>query len=127
MNKIFFSLALFLFSLNFVFSQNDLQDSNKELETILGGYVLLNNEQESIDFANELDNGLLVKIVINDTEYIFLLDTASSVSIINNNIKEIGKPISKITTTDNFDNESEKDLYLLDFKIGQNVFKDFAP
>lgn len=126
MNKIFFSLALFLFSLNFVFSQNDLQDSNKELETILGGYVLLNNEQESIDFANELDNGLLVKIVINDTEYIFLLDTASSVSIINNNIKEIGKPISKITTTDNFDNESEKDLYLLDFKIGQNVFKDFA-
>lgn len=126
MNKILFSIALFLFSLNFVFSQNDLQDSNQELKTILGGYVLLNNEQESIDFVNEVNNGLFVKIVINDKEYIFLLDTASSVSIINDNIKEIGKPIYKITTTDNFGNDSEKDLYLLDFKIGQNVFKDFA-
>jgi|GEM_PF-2146518 len=124
MKRLFIVVALFFFS--FVYSQINSQDSNRELEIILGGYVILNSELENISLVDNLENGLCVKIIIKDKEYVFLLDTASSVSIINNSYDDIGQTNLKITTKDNFGNDIEKDLFVLDFKIGQNLFKDFA-
>jgi hypothetical protein len=126
MKSIYICLLTFLLSFNFVESQNSTQENNKELELILGGNIILNSVFEKIDIIGDLDSGLFLKVNIKEKDYIFLFDTASSVSVINNNIVDKSQTSSKITTIDNFGNENDLDLYILDFKIGQNTFKDFA-
>jgi len=126
MKRLNVCIVTFLLCFNFGVSQNNTQEYNKELELILGGNIILNSGSEKIDIISDLDNGLCVKINIKGKDYIFLFDTASSVSVINSNIVDIGQTSSKITTIDNFGNENDLDLYILDFKIGQNTFKNFA-
>jgi predicted aspartyl protease len=123
MNKPLYSFLFFFLSFNLYVSQ-----SLNNLEYLFDGDVKLENTVEEIFPVGNTDNGLFVVINIKDKNYKFLVDTGASVSILDEQtFKDIVDTKKKIIKIQDFvGNEEGKDLYYLDFKIGNNQFSNFA-
>ncbi|KIC65045.1 retropepsin-like aspartic protease [Chryseobacterium taiwanense] len=123
MNKPLYSFLFFLLSFTFYLSQ-----SPNNLEYLFDGDVKLENTVEEIFPVGNTDNGLFVVINIKDKNYKFLIDTGASVSVLDDQtFKDIVDSKKKIIKIQDFvGNEEGKDLYYLDFKIGNNQFSNFA-
>ncbi|TXF76260.1 aspartyl protease family protein [Chryseobacterium sp.] len=122
MNNILYIL-LFLFISNLYFTQ-----TATNLAYLNDGGVKLVDNIEYISLEDNA-NGLLLIININSKDYTFLVDTGASVSILNNQSfknANIVERKEKIKIKDPLGNEEEKDLFYLDFKIGENQLSDFA-
>jgi len=114
--------VFFLFILNFNFSQ-----TINDQEHLFNGEIKLEKTVETISTLGDTDNGLFIEININNKNYKFLIDTGASVSVLNDQIfKDIDNPGKTIKVKDLLGNEEEKDLFYLDFKIGESQWSNFA-
>lgn len=122
MNKILFSFLFFILSFNYYVSQIP-----NDFAYMFDGEVKLENDMESESLIGSIDDGLFLKIIINNKNYKFLVDSGASTSVLTDKLfKNIIDSKKKIKTRDAIGNEEEKDLFYLDFKIGENQFSNFA-
>jgi hypothetical protein len=91
------------------------------------GEIKLDNTGEYLQPIENVESGLIVEIVINNKNYNFLVDTGASVSLLNDQIfEDIISTDKKVKINDAVGIQDEKDLFYVDFKIGNNQFSNFA-
>jgi hypothetical protein len=127
MKRILFFILCCLVSSSFLFSQTKDSYGDKMNEAFLSGSINLKSENESSLLVEDINKGMFIKVLIDGTDYTFLVDTGCTLSIIDENINVKMQPLEiRRTVTDNVGLQKEAELYKLDFSVGNNIFKDFA-
>jgi len=119
--KKFFLLVVFVFFVNYSFSQNT--NSN---EQILGGFIDNLDGTNVTDIIDYQGGYIFIDVFIQNKKYNFLFDTGSSITVFSNEIDTIFNELSTITITDLQGNDAEKKVFQTNFSINGSKFNQVA-
>lgn len=120
---------VFILIINFLSIQIFAQKKDeKGIEDFIKMSSLIIDEDSvvTIPFDYNKTSIILIKVIINGKEYVFLFDTGASACLISKEIVSQEQILKTITSFDTYGNESKADVVSLNFQLGNAKFSNIA-
>ena len=119
--NILFILFFFANSLNSLAQKENIQQS----DTLINSSLSIGNDTiVSLPIVYKKDGVILIKVIIDDKEYVFVFDTGATTCLISKEISYKNEIIKSITYEDAFGNKQKAEIVSKNFKIGNSSFNN---